>query len=160
MQCNPREPFRLNHVSAMRFHQQVKPSQKSWMLSHHRGQASDLGDAAGLQRSSFPNLLRPHDENHHSSDLAQAPIRAAVKGQPDGLGPGRSQTLSRSSRAFSRTVRRRPPQRRRRGFQILFSNSLMASISFCWLSAMSLASVIASGCLPELISVWAVVIAP
>ena len=45
-------------------------------------------------------------------------------------------------------------------FQILFSNSLMASISFCWLSAMSLASVIASGCLPELISVWAVVIAP
>jgi hypothetical protein len=80
--------------------------------------------------------------------------------QPSGPGAGRSQTLSRSSRAFSRTVRGRPPQRRRRGFQILFSNSLIASTSFCWLSAMSLASVIASGFLPELISVWAVVIAP
>jgi hypothetical protein len=80
--------------------------------------------------------------------------------QPNGPRAGRSQTLSRSSRAFSRTVRRRPPQKRRRGSQILFSNSLIASTSFCWLSAMSLASVIASGFLPEAISIWAVVIAP
>jgi hypothetical protein len=42
-QCSEtlREPFRPNPVSAMRFHQQVKPSQKSWMLSHRPGQASD-----------------------------------------------------------------------------------------------------------------------
>jgi hypothetical protein len=44
--------------------------------------------------------------------------------------------------------------------QILFSNSVMVSTSACWLSAMLLASVIASGFLPEVISAWAILIAP
>lgn len=44
--------------------------------------------------------------------------------------------------------------------QILFSNSVMVSTSACWLSAMFLASVIASGFLPEPISAWAILIAP
>jgi hypothetical protein len=44
--------------------------------------------------------------------------------------------------------------------QILFSNSLMVSTSACWLSAMFLASVIASGSLAEAISAWAILIAP
>jgi hypothetical protein len=47
-----------------------------------------------------------------------------------------------------------------RQVQILFSNSVMVSTSACWLSAMFLASVIASGFLPEVISAWAILIAP
>jgi hypothetical protein len=47
-----------------------------------------------------------------------------------------------------------------RQVQILFSNSVMVSTSACWLSAMLLASVIASGFLPEPISAWAILIAP
>jgi hypothetical protein len=88
-------------------------------------------------------------------------MRAAVKGQSNGLESrpfvDAEAFLPRVLKDHARAPASDAPGT---GSQILFSNSLMASTSFCWLSAMSLASVIASGCLPELISVWAVVIAP
>ena len=68
-------------------------------------------------------------------------------------------TPSQSLRWFSRQYGGPEPQSPRQ-VQILFSDFVMVSTSACWLSAMFLASVVASGFLPEAISAWAILIAP